>query len=286
MKPKLKWIVRILAALVLLASMAGAFYYFQIDQPLEEFRALAASRGPIDQSKLREAAHKALRWTPDHDALVILCDIADETSIPVLIRCLRKVSPPDKDGVMICTTAHCFQALRKASGRNLKFDIDTWEVWFRNYKAHGSPRLAMKEEAAALITEEYVRKYVRPLADPVALEAHHSVVFDQKLLDANHIVVIEVNPRHGESKTVYEDKSKHPPSDGMVTGVPNAEGVGFYYPKSADQPSVEVRMNYRCDAFGHIAIHVVVPNPLVIVEEQKDANKGAPAPATSATPER
>jgi hypothetical protein len=72
----------------------------------------------------------------------------------------------------------------------------------------------------------------------------------------------------------------------MTTGVPNAEGVGFSYPKSADQPSVEVRMNYKCDAFGYIAIHVVVPNPLVIVGEQKDANKAAPAPATSATPDR
>lgn len=139
----------------------------------------------------------------------------------------------------------------------------------------------MKEEAAALITEEYVRKYVRPLCDPVALEAHHTADFDRKVLDANHITTIEVIPRHGKRKTVYEDESKRPVSDGMVTGVPNAQHIGFYYPASSDQPTVEVRMNYDCDAFGHIAVHVVVPNPLVIAKQQTDANK-----AVEATPQR
>jgi hypothetical protein len=144
----------------------------------------------------------------------------------------------------------------------------------------------MKEEAAALVTEEYVDKYVRPLSDPVALVAHHTAEFDKKVLDANHITAIEVTPRHGDSKTVYEDESKRPPNDGMVTGVPNARGIGFFYPASPNQPTVEVRMNYDCDAFGHIAIHLVVPNPLVSVEEQKDANKEGQAPTKSAAPER
>jgi hypothetical protein len=72
----------------------------------------------------------------------------------------------------------------------------------------------------------------------------------------------------------------------MVTGVPNARGVGFFYPATSDQPSVEVRMNYDCDAFGHIAVHLVVPNPLVMVEEQKDAKKALPAPAKGAASHR
>lgn len=271
MKRRRKWIIGILTAVVILAALGGGFFYFQVYRPIKEFRELGASEEAIDEIRLRDAAHKVLRWVPDHDALVVLCDVADESSMPVLIRSLQRVPRPDRDGGMICTTDHCFQALRKASGQNLESDIETWEEWFRNYKDQGSPRLTMAERAASLITEEYVTKYVRPLSDPIALAAHHTTDFDQTLLDANQITAIEVNLRNGKSKTVYEDKSKRPPNDGMVTGVPNARQIGFYYPASSDQPSVEVRVNYRCDVFGHIAVHLVVPNPLVLAQEQANA---------------
>jgi hypothetical protein len=273
MKHLRKWIIRVLAAVIVLAALSGGFYYFQVYRPIREFRKLVASKEALDENLLRAGAHKVLRWVPDHDAFVILCDVADESSIPVLIRSLRRVRRPDKNGNMICTTDHCFRALRKASGHNLESEIETWEEWFQNYKLQGSPQLKMKERAAALITEEYVTKYVRPLSDPVALAAHHTTDFDQTLLNANQITAIEVNPRNGKSQTVYRDKSKRPPNDGMVTGVPNARRIGFYYPASADQASVEVRVNHSCDVFGHIAVHLVVPNPLVLAQEQANANK-------------
>lgn len=275
MKRRRKWIIRTLTAVAILAALGGGFFYFQVYRPIKEFRELGVSGEPSNENRIRDAAHKVLRWVPDHDALVVLCDVADESSIPVLIRSLQRVPRPDEDGTMICTTDHCFQALRKASGQNLDSDIETWENWFRNYKDQGSPSLTMKERAASLITEEYVTKYVRPFSDPIALAAHHTTDFDQALLDANKITAVEVNPRKGESKTVYKDESIRPPSDGMVTGVPNARQIGFYYPASSDQPSVEVRVNHRCDVFGHIAVHLVAPNPLVLAQQQADANKAS-----------
>lgn len=272
MKHRLKWITRLVAAVVALAALGGGFYYFQIYRPIEEFRELGRSGEPVDAGKIRDAAHKALRWVPDHDALAALCDVADESSVPVLIRALRKVPGPDSDGAMVCTTDHCFQALRKASGRYFENNIETWEQWFRDYKSRGSPRLTMREGVAALVTEAYVKKHVRPLSDPVALAAHHPTDLDQTLLDANQITAVEVNPRNGKSKTIYENESRRPPNDGMVTGVPNARQIGFFYPASPDQPTVEVRVNHDCDAFGHIAVHLVVPNPLVIAKQQADAS--------------
>lgn len=275
MKRRLKWITRLLTALAVLAALGGGFYYFQVHRPIKEFRKLGRSGEPIDAGKIRDAAHKAIRWVPDHDALVALCDVADESSVPVLIRALRKVPSPDSNGTMICTTDHCFQALRKASGRYFENNIETWENWYRDYRAHGSPRLTMKEEVAALVTEAYVKKYVRPHSDPVALAAHHATDLDQSLLDAHQITAIEVNPRNGKSKTIFENESRRPPNEGMVTGVPNAHNIGFFYPASPDQPTVELRVNHDCDAFGHIAIHLVVPNPLVIAKQKANANKAA-----------
>lgn len=280
MKRPLKWIIRLFTALVALAAVGGGFYYFQIHRPIKEFRALGRSGEPVDDDRIREAAHKAIRWFPDHDALVVLCDVADESSVPVLIRALRKVPRPDGNGEMICTTDHCFQALRKASGRYFENNIETWETWYQDYKSNGSPRLTTNEEVATLVTEAYVKKYVRPHSTPVALAAHHTTDFDESLLETNHVTSIDVIPRSGKSKVLYENESRRPPNDGMVTAVPNARNIGFYYPASPEQPTVEVRVNHDCDAFGHIAVHVVVPNPLVIAKQQSEAAKAA----TSSTP--
>lgn len=275
MKRSLKWILRLVTAVAVLAALGGGFYYYQIYRPIHEFRELGKQGKPLDDAQIRNAAHKAVRWVPDHDALVILCEVADESSIPVLIRALRKVPSPDSDGTMLCTTDHCFEALRKASGRYFESNIETWETWYQDYKAQGSPRLTMKEEVAALVTEAYVKKYVRPHSDPVALAAHHTTDFDESLLETNQVTSIDVIPRNGKSKVLYENESRRPPNAGMVTAVPNARNIGFYYPASPEQPTVEVRVNHDCDAFGHIAVHVVVPNPLVIAKQQSEAAKSA-----------
>jgi hypothetical protein len=52
----------------------------------------------------------------------------------------------------------------------------------------------------------------------------------------------------------------------MTTGVQNARNIGLFYPASLDQPEIEVRMNYSCDVGGHVAVHLVVPNPSLVTK--------------------
>ena len=117
------------------------------------------------------------------------------------------------------------------------------------------------------ITERFARKYIRPLSDPVAALAHRGDSLPPELLASNRVVVVEVHPKNGETKTIFEDQTRRPPNDGMITGVDHARNVGLYYPASLEQPEIEVRMNYFCDIGDFVAVHVVVPNPLVLTNK-------------------
>jgi len=113
------------------------------------------------------------------------------------------------------------------------------------------------------ITEQFVSKYVRPLSDPIADLAHRGVDLPPELLARNNVTAIEVCRKGGESQIIFEDDTRRPPSAGMTTGVENARKIGLFYPASFDQSEIEVRVNYFCDVGDFVAVHVVVPNPLL-----------------------
>lgn len=138
-------------------------------------------------------------------------------------------------------------------------------VLFAGAGCHG--RRTPHEVAQDSITEQFTRKYIRPLSDPVAALAHRGDSLPPELLASNRVVAVEVHPRKGESKTIFEDQTRRPPNDGMITGVDHARNVGLYYPASLDQPEIEVRMNYFCDIGDFVAVHVVVPNPLLFTNK-------------------
>jgi hypothetical protein len=50
----------------------------------------------------------------------------------------------------------------------------------------------------------------------------------------------------------------------MITGVNNARNVGLFFPASLNQSKIEVRMNYLYDTGDFTAVHLVVPNPLLL----------------------
>ncbi len=155
------WLRNSLKALfvILGISVAGAaVFYWQVVQPLRQHSRLLTVSLPgkkVDPNELRQVAHRCLRWTSSHDAFLSLVAVGDQTSIPVLIRSLARVEKPNKDGVVVCTSAHCLQALRTVTGEDFGYDVAAWERWYKTRSAtsagnphsggvaarHPSPRL-------------------------------------------------------------------------------------------------------------------------------------------------
>jgi len=77
---------------------------------LEDF----AWRSVASTEELRETAHAALGlWAGDpHEALILLCSIGDQSSIPYLQRALAH-HPKPRDGGIECTWSHGYDALKR-----------------------------------------------------------------------------------------------------------------------------------------------------------------------------
>jgi hypothetical protein len=138
----------------------------------------------------------------------------------------------------------------------------------------GCRHLSPRDTVAGAITEEYAWRYVHPLSDPVARLAQKGIEIPPGLLQSNRVTCVELIMHKwikeerrsvGERRIIFENEARRPPNDGMVTGVDHARNIGLYYPVTLSQPEVEVRVNYFND-FGDdfVAVHVVVPNPLLV----------------------
>ena len=131
-------------------------------------------------------------------------------------------------------------------------------------------RKTAHDKAADAVTDRYVYRYVRPLTNPVARLAHKGLPIPKELIEKARITMIEVIPEEGGSRIVFEDETKRPPNSGMITGLPNAYGVGLFFPADLAQSDVELRINYRCElGDGFVAIHVIAPNPLILKQNEE-----------------
>ncbi len=68
-----------------------------------------------------------------HDGSTILEGVGDIESVPALLVVLEK-NPPKSNGVMVCTTAHAFVALKKITGADPGYTHKAWSEWWENYK--------------------------------------------------------------------------------------------------------------------------------------------------------
>ncbi len=134
----------------------------------------------------------------------------------------------------------------------------------------GCRQRTQHEVFADSITEDFVRRHVRPLSDPVADLAYSGVDLPPDFLAANKITAVEVTRKGSDSQTVFEDEQQRPPNDGMITGVQNARNIGLFFPLTLEQPEIEVRMNYSFANDDFIAVHLVVPNPWVLGKETRN----------------
>jgi hypothetical protein len=121
--------------LAITGTIAAGIIYTQVIKPRADFRA-ACENSATTPDTLRDAAHHCLAWNVDHDAFLVLQDIGNDTSIPVLIRSLRRIPQEDvKSGMIECTWGHCHDALVALTGEDLGFDPDRWQAWMDKHQS-------------------------------------------------------------------------------------------------------------------------------------------------------
>ena len=111
----------------------------------------------VPNEKIRDACHKILRnwFVGDHDAFLILANIGNKDSVPILIRALKwqnwlhNKDMEAGEGV-VCTYSHCRDRLETLTGMNLGYDYDAWKKWWKQTGRH----LPFDEEKRQLVLPE------------------------------------------------------------------------------------------------------------------------------------
>jgi len=156
---KKKWIIRTGVAVVILLAMGGLYFYVAIMQPHRQLYRDDAWWKTATTNDQRLLCHRIIshRIGAPHDAFLHLRKIGNKDSVPLLIRALRWQRPP-KDGVMVCTTAHCLDTLRSLTGQDFGTDYDKWENWWNTAGKDLSP--TNFHERAAIPSKKATRAYL------------------------------------------------------------------------------------------------------------------------------
>jgi hypothetical protein len=119
-KRGLRWVI-----MVGCLALAGAgAYYHQVIGPKRVVSRLDLSQAHHSPAELRKVYHAAIRWGHDHDALLGLIGVGDDSSVSHLIRCLENM--PDPCG---CSKNHCIDALEIITGEDFGDDVEEWKRW-------------------------------------------------------------------------------------------------------------------------------------------------------------
>ena len=124
MKSKIK---TILIALTILTTITGATFYFWFWKPMMKIQNVDwFYNAPVKER--REVAHQVLNlpYGNFHDAYLILKDIGNHESIPILLKHLKKF-PKDGD-FRPCSQVHCLDALQKITGQEIGYDYEKWQL--------------------------------------------------------------------------------------------------------------------------------------------------------------
>ena len=123
--------LRVVTALVALVVLAGAWFYVVIWKPHQKFYRDEAWWTSASTNEMRNLCHHIISHRPGspHDAFLHLRRIGNAESVPLLVRALRWQKPEGKEAV-VCTTAHCLDALRCLTGEDFGYSPDEWEYWW------------------------------------------------------------------------------------------------------------------------------------------------------------
>jgi outer membrane protein assembly factor BamB len=159
---RIRWklLLRIFGGVLLVFVILWIAAYFLLWVPVRALndRNVIKNASP---EKMRDLSHRAIRFSqPHHDAFIYLSDYGDETSVPLLISCLRWM-PRDR-GFRECTWDHCLGALVSITNCNPGETYDDWARWYTHNRgkartdwiaqgfsnkglavdSHGSPEMA------------------------------------------------------------------------------------------------------------------------------------------------
>ena len=142
MRTGVRWILRSLAGLAILMLLLGGAFYIVFIHPTRQLArwTMTDYRG-VPQERVRHVAHRmiSLPWGNHHDAFVALGEVGNVESIPYLIRALKWQQPPDGNGGVVCTTAHCSRRLWELTGMWFRSDYAKWKQWWDDTGSHLSP---------------------------------------------------------------------------------------------------------------------------------------------------
>ena len=155
MKRRTQITLRVLAALLVGALVAGVWFYVQIWAPHRRFYRNETWWSAASTNEIRDLCHHIISHRPGapHDAFLHLRRSGNAESVPLLIQALGWQKPEGKE-LVSCTTAHCLDALRSLTGEDLGYSPTEWEQW---WKDEGSRLPADLERTLRRLPEDYVR---------------------------------------------------------------------------------------------------------------------------------
>lgn len=113
-------------------SLSGAGYYRVVVWPRVNFLNVWETPDSTKDER-REAIHRLIAWNPSHGGFLLLEEVGDDSSIPLLIRNIRRIPEAEaKAGVVECTWSHCRDALVAITGEDFGYDAKKWQAWYEN----------------------------------------------------------------------------------------------------------------------------------------------------------
>ncbi len=113
-----------------------------------------------------------------------------------------------------------------------------------------------------VITEQWVLENVEPLSKRIASAVILESPLDSLTLKTLGVTRIETRLQN-ESKRNVLFIIEGPIYERFLTILPNAPTVGLHIPLNPDVPEIELRVNYWFEGKGHVAVHLLVENPLL-----------------------
>jgi hypothetical protein len=129
-KTRQRWLILVALVLTVALALPAAIglYGWNLQQKINSWE-WQESATPAERKAVAERLIRFPLCSP-HDAFLILVREGDAASIPSLLSGLSHQPHTLPDGLMVCTKAHCLEALRRITGHNAGPNYADWQRWW------------------------------------------------------------------------------------------------------------------------------------------------------------